>query len=692
MSTILNIQSNSDSAFKPPQILTPLTVNHKYCAQFGQNPTAEEAKEEQNLLRSIAWPGPLVQGLPVELSSDPAKSYFVIQGPAEQHIGGQLVVDVHVQNFLGLPKKHGGDFLIARLHSPELGAGVSGKVYDHQDGNYTVLFPLLWAGVVQVEITMVHPSEAVVVLKRLQKEHPYRGFFKSLFRSGEVSETTFCNLCLPLNQPLCNYTDLETGEPWYCYKPKRLGCDTRVTHYNMGMKQKLITEYEEQFFHSSKNKGPFLAVDSKNNILLSYRSHGPPLNFNTVFTSDLRYVSNELDRIEGGPNIVVLVSVGPHFNSFPVEVFIRRLRHIRRAVARLLNREPATLVMIRTINMRKLSPENSLSNSDWFSVQQNAVLRAMFQGLNVQILDVWEMTLAHHLPHDIHPPPAIIENMIDLILSCICGVEKNKSKRRCCCPRPGVLILCESLGLHVLPRSVPLTTSALSVARNHLCNVDNVLWRYSSLQELSLGYNRLDRFPRGLPPSLESLQLQENRITLITAGDLRNLGNLSRLDLEDNRIRAIQPGALLSLARLRMLSLKGNQLSSLPSHLPGSLIHLDVSANCISTLDLPSLAVLVNLQALKINSNCLRSVPEHAFDGLPRLRSVELANNLWVCECDIMYLYRWLLMDRLRMATDLVCAAPLHLAHKLLLTLSVVAICPRILKTSERSMSVNVSK
>lgn len=262
----------------------------------------------------------------------------------------------------------------------------------------------------------------------------------------------------------------------------------------------------------------------------------------------------------------------------------------------------------------------------------------------------------------------------------------------CCCPRPGVLILCESLGLHVLPRSVPLTTSALSVARNHLCNVDNVLWRYSSLQELSLGYNRLDRFPRGLPSSLESLQLQENRITFITAGDLRNLGNLTRLDLEDNRIRAIQPGALLRLARLRMLSLKGNQLLSLPSHLPGSLTHLDVSANCISTLDLPSLAVLVNLQVLKINHNCLRSVPEHAFDGLLHLRSVELANNLWVCECDIVYLYRWLLMDSLRMATDLVCAAPLHLAHKLLLTLSVVAICPRILKPSERLAPVNASK
>ncbi|KAM9486006.1 NXPE family member 3-like [Clarias gariepinus] len=525
MSTSYKTQSNIHSAVKPHKILWPFMVKHTHCAQIGQKPTAQEAKEEQILLNSIAWPGPLVQGLPVEFSSDPAKSYFVIQGPAEQHIGGQLVVHVYMQNFLGLPKKHGGDFLIARLHSPELGAGVAGKVYDQQNGNYTVLFPLLWTGVVWVEITMVHPSEAVVVLKRLHKEHPNRGIFKSLFRSGEVSETRLCKMCLPLNhQPLCNYTDPETGEPWFCFKPKMLGCDTRVTHYKTDIKQKLITEYEEQFFqsglnlkcpidasgmgnvtvlpaeeqtkvknyqtasgyyyndswmplnamdmqqfrdsaaitnclkgkivymlgdstvrqwfqyltafvpnlkrfdlYSSKKDGPFVAVDSNNNIMVSYRSHGPPLYFNTLFTSELRYVSNELDRIEGGPNIVVLLSVGAHFNSYPVEVYIRRLRHIRRAVVRLLKREPATLVMIRTINMRELNLEISLSNSDWFSLQQNAVLQAMFKGLKIKILDAWEMTLAHYLPHAIHPPPAIIGNMMDLILSCICASEKPTS-------------------------------------------------------------------------------------------------------------------------------------------------------------------------------------------------------------------------------------------------------------------------
>lgn len=275
-----------------------------------------------------------------------------------------------------------------------------------------------------------------------------------------------------------------------------------------------------------------------------------------------------------------------------------------------------------------------------------------------------------------------------LLVLCVCPlacVTMSPCPPGCCCLHPGPLVLCESLGLRSLPRSVPLSTSALSVARNQLCNVDHLLRPFSDLQELSLSHNLLARFPRGLPPSLESLLLQENRITYITSGALRQLGNLTRLDLEANRIRAIQPGALEGLNKLRVLTLKGNRLTSLPLNLPASLTHLDLSANCISVLDLPSLSSLVNLQVLKINSNCLRSVPESAFDSLPRLRSVDLANNLWVCECDILYLYRWLLSGRLKMATDLVCTEPVHLAHRLLLNLSVMAICPHVLKPNERT-------
>lgn len=254
----------------------------------------------------------------------------------------------------------------------------------------------------------------------------------------------------------------------------------------------------------------------------------------------------------------------------------------------------------------------------------------------------------------------------------------------CCCLGAGSLVLCETLGLRSLPRSVPLSTSALSVARNQLCNVDHQFSAFSGLQELSLGHNMLSRFPRGLPSSLESLQLHGNHIAYITSGALRKLANLTRLDLEYNHIRAIQPGALQGLNTLRVLTLKGNRLTGLPRSLPPSLTQLDLSENCISALDLPSLSSLVSLQSLKINSNCLRSVPESAFDSLARLRSLDLTNNLWICRCDILYLYRWLLSGRLRMTTDIVCTEPTHLAHHGLLNLTVPEICPHVPGSKER--------
>uniref|UniRef100_H2UHN2 Si:ch211-191d15.2 n=1 Tax=Takifugu rubripes TaxID=31033 RepID=H2UHN2_TAKRU len=218
----------------------------------------------------------------------------------------------------------------------------------------------------------------------------------------------------------------------------------------------------------------------------------------------------------------------------------------------------------------------------------------------------------------------------------------------CCCLGAGSLVLCESLGLRSLPRSVPLRTSALSVARNQLCNVDHQFLAFSGLQ------------------------------------DLGKLGNLTRLDLEYNHIRAIQPGALQALSKLRVLTLKGNKLTSVPGRLPTSLARLDLSENCISALDLPSLSSLVNLQSLKINSNRLRSVPGSAFDSLARLRSLDLANNLWACRCDILYLYRWLLSGGVRTAADIVCTEPTHLAHHVLVNLTVLDICPRVPGSSDR--------
>lgn len=171
-----------------------------------------------------------------------------------------------------------------------------------------------------------------------------------------------------------------------------------------------------------------MAVDSTHNILLKYRCHGPPIRFSTVMSSELRYVSNELDGLSGGPNVVVVLSIWSHFSTFPVDIYIRRLRHIRQALVRLIDRAPGTLIVIRSANLQALDQEVSLYNSDWYSQQLDQVLRTMFKGLNVLVVDAWQMTLAHHLPHALHPPPPIVKQMIDMLLSYICPERKKSQK------------------------------------------------------------------------------------------------------------------------------------------------------------------------------------------------------------------------------------------------------------------------
>ncbi|XP_078021303.1 NXPE family member 3-like isoform X4 [Epinephelus lanceolatus] len=499
-----------------------LTKNHSSCTF--QPLSTEDAVEERLLLDSIAWPEtpPLPAPVSLENTSDPAHSTFTIlpRRGGQWHVGDQLEVMIEMCDFQGRPKKYGGDLLLARLHNPKLGAGVAGQVVDHLNGSYSAVFSLLWEGDAQVEVMLVHPSEAIAVLCRLTKEQPDRIYFRSLFRSGSRSESSICNVRLHPTQPLCNYTDLRTGEPWFCYKPKNLSCDARIDHMMGGYKQnikanedklfnnganmkvfirssapanvtvlpenegqpevkssyltpgpsgyyyqgvwralggptvhqfntppaisqclkgKVVHMYGDstirQFFeyltqalpdlkefdlHSQRQVGPFMALNYANNIMVTYRCHGPPIRFGKVPTSELRYIANELDGLTGGTNTVVVLGIWSHFSTFPMEVYIQRLQKIRRAVVRLLDRAPGTLVIIRSGNPKALTLYETITNSDWYTLQRDKVLRATFKGLNVHLIDAWEMVLAHHLPHSLHPQPPIIENMINVILSHIC--------------------------------------------------------------------------------------------------------------------------------------------------------------------------------------------------------------------------------------------------------------------------------
>ncbi|KAI9527859.1 hypothetical protein NQZ68_026907 [Dissostichus eleginoides] len=463
----------------------------------------KDALEERLLLESVAWPETpaLPSPLSLELTSHPAHSTFTILparggggGGGQWHVGDQLEVSIAISDFKGQPKKSGGDFLIARLHNLTLGAGVAGKVVDHLNGSYSAVFPLLWEGAAQVEVTLVHPSSQ--------------------------SQTTTCNICLrQTKQPICDFTDPRTGDPWFCFKPKNMSCDARIAHSSAGYKQTLKAKEDKLFqsrvnlkvripasgpagvtvlpkkegqpevessivnfqasgyyyqglwraldgtkvrqftgasaitqclkgkvvhlygdstirqwfeflnaalpdlkefnLGSTRHNGPFMALDYKNKIMVTFRLHGPPLRF-VGSMETISYIANELDDLIGVPNTVVVFGIWAHFGSFPIEVYIRRLQRIRSAVVRLLDRAPKTVIIIRTANPKTVTLISAITNSDWYSVQCDKVLKAIFKGLNVHLIDAWEMVLAHHLPNNLHPQPPIIKNIMDVLFSYTC--------------------------------------------------------------------------------------------------------------------------------------------------------------------------------------------------------------------------------------------------------------------------------
>ncbi|XP_029969971.1 NXPE family member 3-like [Salarias fasciatus] len=520
----LEFQKTQKPPFKIKRVSSDPGSNRNYCTFRPLSP--EEIHEENILLDSISWPNTRSKSTSVSLqgTSNAARSNFVIlprPGGGSWLVGDQLEVMIKMFDFKGRPKTHGGDFLLTRLHNQALEAGVAGQVVDHLDGTYSAVFSLPWEGKSQVEVTLVHPSAAIPFLQRFAGEKPNGVDFYSTFQSGSLTETTMCSVCLPpTQQPQCNYTDLNTGELWFCYKPKNLSCDARISHFvrkpkprkakediffkngvtmNAGipasgpahvtvfpkmkgqlatnsnkdipgpagyyykglwsslsgstvkrfnnasaisqcLKDKVVHMYGDSTvrqwleylssklsdlrvynLHKLKQSGPYVALDSAKNIFVTYRCHGLPIRMARSPVTELHYVANELDGVTGGKTTVVVFGVWAHFTTFPIKYYIRRIMSIRKAVVRLLARAPDTKIIIRTANLKKIStPFSALVGGDWLSLQRDKILRTMFKGMNVYFVDAWEMTVAHYLKHDIHPPRPIIKNMIDVVLSYIC--------------------------------------------------------------------------------------------------------------------------------------------------------------------------------------------------------------------------------------------------------------------------------
>uniref|UniRef100_UPI0030B9B3F1 NXPE family member 2 isoform 3 n=1 Tax=Mus musculus TaxID=10090 RepID=UPI0030B9B3F1 len=377
------------------------------------------------------------------------QSTATIHNPQRTYcVGDQLNVLLVAKDYFGNRKEYGGDFLRARMSSPALKAGASGKVTDFNNGTYLISFTLFWEGPVSLSILLMHPSEGVSALWRARNRGYGKIIFTGQFLNGTSPVLTECGLTLNTSAELCQYLDARDHEAFYCLKLPGVPCEalTHMTSKNsnisyLSLEEKLLfrrfnigVEVVKNLsivvspcnntlkFFDRHGAGPFkthILLDTERHIFVQWKKHSHPFVTNKLFSmKDDNYIPREIDQVAGDSGTAIVISFGQHFRPFPINVFIRRAINVKNAIERLFLRSPETKVIIKTENIREINEHVEIF-SDFHGSIQNLIIRDIFRDLNVGIIDAWDMTVAYR-SEDVHPPESVIESQIGMFLNYIC--------------------------------------------------------------------------------------------------------------------------------------------------------------------------------------------------------------------------------------------------------------------------------
>lgn len=166
----------------------------------------------------------------------------------------------------------------------------------------------------------------------------------------------------------------------------------------------------------------------------------------------------------------------------------------------------------------------------------------------------------------------------------------------------------------------------LSISRNRIQTlVVESFNNLNALRELTMTNNLL----QGLPifkilPNLETLNLDDNRITSIDGNWFRNMPRLHTLLLNRNQIREVD--FVMSAGRLqspvRLLNLINNQIGNLQDNaftMLNSLEELDLSANQIERLNALSVRPITQMRRLLVVNNRISRIERELFTGASSL-------------------------------------------------------------------------
>lgn len=173
----------------------------------------------------------------------------------------------------------------------------------------------------------------------------------------------------------------------------------------------------------------------------------------------------------------------------------------------------------------------------------------------------------------------------------------------------------------------------VSMRRNKISRIRaEVFSNKPMLYTIVLSHNQIEEIPifKDLP-SINAIQLHDNKVKTISAGTFEHIPNLRSLTLWRNQITNIESGAFRNLSQVTGLKLLHNNISELsPNAFIGltSIESLHLSDNRLTHLDAIAFASLKTLKSLYIADNQVVKVERKLFDILPSLEWISLFGNI----------------------------------------------------------------
>ncbi|KAK5906694.1 hypothetical protein CesoFtcFv8_004618 [Champsocephalus esox] len=239
------------------------------------------------------------------------------------------------------------------------------------------------------------------------------------------------------------------------------------------------------------------------------------------------------------------------------------------------------------------------------------------------------------------------------------------------------------------------------------------------------GSTSLRDIPKHVPPSTQTIFLQDNVIGQIRRQDLTLLKHLHYLYLQNNSISAVEPGSFQNQGQLLELALNGNRVHLVTADMFQGLEHLRIlylAGNDITRLLDYTFRGLQRLQELHLQHNSIEMLAEQALVGLSSLALLDLSrNNLhtigpatlrplvslqvlritdnpWRCDCALHWLRSWIDEEGQRLLSSaerrLVCTEPPRLSHLSLVEvpLNSLVCIPPLVQLEPRRLAVRLGE